>query len=140
MRPRGPAWGEDPCRHALVAIGSTCACPSRPHWTWTDVVTPARAWARSRSGDGRRAGGEAGGCRYGATAMQGWRVKMEDAHVARLGLGTGSAEDEEEEHGGSDSDGGSLALFGVFDGHVSERAEWNGWVHTCMRFVRRPLG
>jgi len=38
---------------------------------------------------------------YAACGMQGWRVSMEDSHIAELALGGN-----EEQH-----------LFGVFDGH-----------------------
>ena len=63
-------------------------------------------------------GGDAhpNGLRYGATAMQGWRVKMEDAHVAQICLN----ENEAGREGGMEDEGGRegrLALFGVFDGH-----------------------
>ena len=48
-------------------------------------------------------GGEEGWAHYGASAMQGWRNSMEDAHLAALSV-----------------DGPRrLSLFGVFDGHVS---------------------
>jgi len=43
--------------------------------------------------------------------MQGWRVRMEDAHVAEVALG-----DPEQR----------LSLFGVFDGHVSSFVESRG--------------
>ncbi|TFJ80437.1 hypothetical protein NSK_008178 [Nannochloropsis salina CCMP1776] len=71
------------------------------------------------------------GLRFGVTAMQGWRVKMEDAHLARVCL---EEDEEEEEEGQVDRNGreekgervmkegekerkGPTALFGVFDGH-----------------------
>lgn len=44
---------------------------------------------------------DGGKLHYGVSAMQGWRVNMEDSHVHKIGLG----------------DRGDLALFGVFDGH-----------------------
>jgi len=53
--------------------------------------------------------GEHGFLRYGASAMQGWRKGMEDAHIA-LGALPGS----------SSSENGSttqLSMFAVFDGH-----------------------
>lgn len=46
-------------------------------------------------------GGSAGGMRWGASAMQGWRKGMEDEHIAELCVGG--------------KEGG--AVFGVFDGH-----------------------
>ena len=45
--------------------------------------------------------GQCVGLRYGATSMQGWRVNMEDAHLAIPNFGGDSA----------------AALFAVFDGH-----------------------
>lgn len=45
--------------------------------------------------------GSAHGMKYGSSAMQGWRVNMEDADIAQIGVG------------GFDK----LCLFGVFDGH-----------------------
>lgn len=51
-------------------------------------------------------GAREGGPRFGAAAMQGWRVRMEDAHVANLALGDPAQR---------------LSLFGVFDGHVRAR-------------------
>lgn len=51
------------------------------------------------------ASGGAGGLRYGAAAMQGWRATMEDSHLALTPLGEEPPLDE-------------WALFGVFDGHA----------------------
>ena len=45
--------------------------------------------------------GQCAGLKYGVTSMQGWRVKMEDAHLALPQFGG-------DPH---------AALFGVFDGH-----------------------
>ena len=42
---------------------------------------------------------------YGTSAMQGWRVRMEDAHLAQVYI---EPQDK-------------LSLFAVFDGHVSQR-------------------
>ena len=39
--------------------------------------------------------------RYGACGMQGWRKRMEDAHIADINLGNS----------------GQIHIFGVFDGH-----------------------
>ncbi|XP_017781385.1 PREDICTED: protein phosphatase 1A [Nicrophorus vespilloides] len=50
--------------------------------------------------------GEGNGLRYGVASMQGWRVNMEDAHMAKTNLG------------------GTLAdwsYFAVFDGHAGAR-------------------
>lgn len=42
---------------------------------------------------------------YGLSSMQGWRMHMEDAHIANLKIGQKLPEDERP------------ALFAVFDGH-----------------------
>ena len=62
--------------------------------------------------------GEANGIRYGVSAMQGWRMEMEDAHVCKTNLAY---------------DG--CSFFGVFDGHagpkVSQYCSENLW--DCIR-------
>ncbi|XP_031434919.1 protein phosphatase 1B isoform X2 [Clupea harengus] len=50
--------------------------------------------------------GEGNGLRFGLSSMQGWRVEMEDAHTAALGL----------PHGLDD-----WSFFGVYDGHAGSR-------------------
>ncbi|XP_035715203.1 protein phosphatase 1A isoform X2 [Folsomia candida] len=50
--------------------------------------------------------GEWNGLRYGLSSMQGWRIEMEDAHCAVMGL-PGNLKD--------------WAFFAVFDGHAGER-------------------
>lgn len=50
--------------------------------------------------------GEGNGLRYGVASMQGWRVEMEDAHMAKTGLG-GALKD--------------WSYFAVFDGHAGAR-------------------
>lgn len=50
--------------------------------------------------------GEGNGLRYGLSSMQGWRVEMEDAHTAVVGL----------PHGLSD-----WSFFAVYDGHAGSR-------------------
>ncbi|KAJ9156704.1 Protein phosphatase 2C isoform gamma [Pleurostoma richardsiae] len=52
---------------------------------------------------------------YGVSAMQGWRISMEDAHTTVLDL---LAEKEEEAKKGHPS---KLSFFGVFDGHGGEK-------------------
>lgn len=47
--------------------------------------------------------GEGNGLRFGVASMQGWRVEMEDAHTAKIGL-TEQLQD--------------WSFFGVFDGHA----------------------
>lgn len=49
------------------------------------------------------ASGSGNGLRFGLSAMQGWRVEMEDAHAAVVGLPQGLQE---------------WSYFGVFDGHA----------------------
>lgn len=46
------------------------------------------------------------GIRYGVSAMQGWRMEMEDAHVCQLGLPKVNEK---------------FSFFGVFDGHAGPR-------------------
>ncbi|XP_037319006.1 protein phosphatase 1bb isoform X1 [Pungitius pungitius] len=50
--------------------------------------------------------GEGNGLRYGLSSMQGWRVEMEDAHTAAVGL----------PHGLTD-----WSFFAVYDGHAGSR-------------------
>ncbi|KAJ6004140.1 hypothetical protein N7499_000208 [Penicillium canescens] len=57
-------------------------------------------------------------CIYGVSAMQGWRISMEDAHAAVLDLQakyTGTSDDKptDPEH--------RLAFFGVYDGHGGDK-------------------
>uniref|UniRef100_A0A8C6KFE9 Protein phosphatase, Mg2+/Mn2+ dependent, 1Ba n=1 Tax=Nothobranchius furzeri TaxID=105023 RepID=A0A8C6KFE9_NOTFU len=51
--------------------------------------------------------GEGNGLRYGLSSMQGWRVEMEDAHTAVLGLQTPGMS--------------SWSFFAVYDGHAGSR-------------------
>nr|CBN81587.1 Protein phosphatase 1B [Dicentrarchus labrax] len=50
--------------------------------------------------------GEGNGLRYGLSSMQGWRVEMEDAHTAVVGLPHGLAD---------------WSFFAVYDGHAGSR-------------------
>jgi protein phosphatase PTC2/3 len=54
---------------------------------------------------------------YGLSAMQGWRISMEDAHAAVLDL---QNEVEGKEHQPA-SPNKRLAFFGVYDGHGGEK-------------------
>eukprot|EP00899_Mesostigma_viride_P009388 jgi/Mesvir1/18450/Mv14305-RA.1 len=54
---------------------------------------------------------------YGVSAMQGWRLGMEDAHVARI-----------------DIDGDKTAFFGVFDGHGGKEV-----AQFCARHMQPSL-
>ncbi|PHH87749.1 hypothetical protein CDD83_8456 [Cordyceps sp. RAO-2017] len=51
---------------------------------------------------------------YGLSAMQGWRISMEDAHSAVLDLGNPAANESKEQPA-------KLSFFGVFDGHGGEK-------------------
>ncbi|XP_045459999.1 protein phosphatase 1B-like isoform X1 [Harmonia axyridis] len=48
--------------------------------------------------------GEGNGLKYGVASMQGWRLEMEDAHMAKTQLGEGELKD--------------WSYFAVFDGHA----------------------
>ncbi|KAL9606070.1 MAG: hypothetical protein Q9179_000750 [Wetmoreana sp. 5 TL-2023] len=54
---------------------------------------------------------------FGVSAMQGWRISMEDAHAAVLDL---QAEDSENEFQAATPDK-RLSFFGVYDGHGGDR-------------------
>lgn len=55
--------------------------------------------------------GSGDGLEWTSCCMQGWRVKMEDAHLAVAGLSASECK------GAGSSSGSKFALFGVFDGH-----------------------
>ncbi|KAI1402283.1 PP2C-domain-containing protein [Hypoxylon fuscum] len=52
---------------------------------------------------------------YGVSAMQGWRISMEDAHCTVLNLLTPQADEEKKVHPSR------LSFFGVFDGHGGDK-------------------
>lgn len=54
---------------------------------------------------------------YGLSAMQGWRISMEDAHAAVLDL-QNETEGQQHQPVGADK---RLAFFGVYDGHGGEK-------------------
>ncbi|CAK45235.1 uncharacterized protein An08g00830 [Aspergillus niger] len=56
-------------------------------------------------------------CIYGVSAMQGWRISMEDAHAAVLDLQAKYSEQDEKP---TDPDK-RLAFFGVYDGHGGDK-------------------
>ena len=56
-------------------------------------------------------------CIYGLSAMQGWRISMEDAHAAILDL---QPEDSGKSRNTSPPEQ-RLAYFGVYDGHGGEK-------------------
>lgn len=51
---------------------------------------------------------------YGVSAMQGWRISMEDAHIAVLDLLAGKTE-------AAKAHPQRLSFFGVFDGHGGDK-------------------
>ncbi|KAK7756037.1 Protein phosphatase 2C 2 [Diatrype stigma] len=58
---------------------------------------------------------------YGVSAMQGWRISMEDAHCTVLDLLTPESDDDKKIHPSR------LSFFGVFDGHGGHKvAEFAG--------------
>ncbi|KXJ92082.1 protein phosphatase PTC2 [Microdochium bolleyi] len=58
---------------------------------------------------------------YGVSAMQGWRISMEDAHTAVLDLLTPQSDDEKKTHPSR------LSFFGVYDGHGGDKvAQFSG--------------
>lgn len=58
---------------------------------------------------------------YGVSAMQGWRISMEDAHTTVLDLLTPQSDDDKKTHPSR------LSFFGVFDGHGGHKvAEFAG--------------
>ncbi|KAI0144169.1 PP2C-domain-containing protein [Hypoxylon sp. NC0597] len=52
---------------------------------------------------------------YGVSAMQGWRISMEDAHCTVLDLLTPGSDEEKKVHPSR------LSFFGVFDGHGGDK-------------------
>ena len=54
---------------------------------------------------------------FGVSAMQGWRISMEDAHAAVLDL---QVEDPKKEFKATESDK-RLSFFGVYDGHGGDK-------------------
>ncbi|OQE17308.1 hypothetical protein PENSTE_c021G01474 [Penicillium steckii] len=62
--------------------------------------------------------GEDDCCLYGVSAMQGWRISMEDAHAAVLDL---QAKYTGNEDGQPTDPSKRLAFFGVYDGHGGDK-------------------
>lgn len=63
---------------------------------------------------------------WGYSGMQGWRNRMEDAHLATGSLATVASQP----NGGADQGWGDTAVFGVMDGHGGEQvANW------CERYL-----
>ena len=59
------------------------------------------------------------GLRYGLSSMQGWRIEMEDAHSAVIGM---------------PDVGDNVAWFAVFDGHAGSRVSAH-----CSRYVMKRV-
>ena len=62
-----------------------------------------------------------GGLKYGLSSMQGWRIEMEDAHSAVIGI-----PDQKE----------NVSWFAVFDGHAGSRVSAHCSHHLldCIRY------
>ena len=66
-----------------------------------------------------------GGLKYGLSSMQGWRIEMEDAHSAVIGI-----PDQKE----------NVSWFAVFDGHAGSRVSAHCSHHLldCIRQQSAP--
>lgn len=62
--------------------------------------------------------GEGNDVRYGVSAMQGWRIEMEDAHACEIGLSIDP----------------KTCFFGVFDGHAGSKV-----AKTCSEKLRKTI-
>ncbi|XP_058234724.1 protein phosphatase, Mg2+/Mn2+ dependent, 1Ab isoform X2 [Hemibagrus wyckioides] len=67
--------------------------------------------------------GEGNGVRYGLSSMQGWRVEMEDAHTAVIGLPHGL---------------NSWAFFAVYDGHAGSQVARYCCEHLLEHITSNP--
>uniref|UniRef100_A0A3B4ZF15 Protein phosphatase 1B n=1 Tax=Stegastes partitus TaxID=144197 RepID=A0A3B4ZF15_9TELE len=70
--------------------------------------------------------GEGNGLRYGLSSMQGWRVEMEDAHTAVLGLPAPGMTD--------------WSFFAVYDGHAGSRVANYCSKHLLEHIITASLG
>ncbi|KAK5599506.1 Protein phosphatase 1B [Crenichthys baileyi] len=70
--------------------------------------------------------GEGNGLRYGLSSMQGWRVEMEDAHTAVLGLQTPGMTD--------------WSFFAVYDGHAGSRVANYCSKHLLEHIITASVG
>uniref|UniRef100_A0A3Q2ZL86 protein-serine/threonine phosphatase n=1 Tax=Kryptolebias marmoratus TaxID=37003 RepID=A0A3Q2ZL86_KRYMA len=70
--------------------------------------------------------GEGNGLRYGVSSMQGWRVEMEDAHTAVLGLQTPGMSD--------------WSFFAVYDGHAGSKVANYCSKHLLEHIITASLG
>lgn len=74
------------------------------------------SWQKSDEGEDDR-------CIFGVSAMQGWRINMEDAHANVLDLQARSSDDsnsKDPEQKPADSDV-RISYFGVYDGHGGDK-------------------
>uniref|UniRef100_A0AAY4AY99 protein-serine/threonine phosphatase n=1 Tax=Denticeps clupeoides TaxID=299321 RepID=A0AAY4AY99_9TELE len=67
--------------------------------------------------------GEGNGLRYGLSSMQGWRVEMEDAHTAVIGLPHGL---------------GQWSFFAVYDGHAGSQVARYCCEHLLEHITSNP--
>ncbi|KAF4977175.1 hypothetical protein FZEAL_6283 [Fusarium zealandicum] len=81
--------------HLLLSTGDICLPVPSPD-------APACCHATSEKGQDERV-------LYGVSAMQGWRISMEDAHTAVLDLDSAKSHSDK------------LSFFGVFDGHGGDK-------------------
>lgn len=72
------------------------------------------------------------GCKYGVSTMQGWRVHMEDAHIAQPKLYA------QESASSPKIDLPDHALFAVFDGHGGSYAAEYAGINFCRVLSRQP--
>lgn len=70
--------------------------------------------------------GEGNGLRYGLSSMQGWRVEMEDAHTAVLGLPDPRMKD--------------WSFFAVYDGHAGSRVANYCSKHLLEHIINASIG
>ncbi|KAM6956851.1 protein phosphatase 1B isoform 1-T3 [Aplochiton taeniatus] len=70
--------------------------------------------------------GEGNGLRYGLSSMQGWRVEMEDAHTAVVGLPAPGLD--------------LWSFFGVYDGHAGSRVAHYASKHLLEHIISASLG
>ncbi|XP_041748223.1 protein phosphatase 1B-like isoform X2 [Coregonus clupeaformis] len=69
--------------------------------------------------------GEGNGLRYGLSSMQGWRVEMEDAHTATVGLPQGLHD---------------WSFFAVYDGHAGSRVANYASKHLLGHIITHSMG
>lgn len=90
-----------PCTNSLLAAATKCLC----------VHTNALPVQISNEGQDDRVA-------YGVSAMQGWRISMEDSHAAVLDLQVGLVDDPNFKPASVEN---RLSFFGVYDGHGGDK-------------------